>query len=184
MTKQDILDYLKIKAIDRNCSIALHTTSEKKAAEAICKNGLYETSERALEGTLKFFGRMSQLSASDFDYFFPYTNYTVVVAIPSQIEANRIKDNLGGNKPICEFSRLFSFSKIAKNQFPEFFYGTKIRVPPNLIIGFYDKDFHFYDNPLSQFSSEDFVRYGQSLRERFDENKDIIELFEKLNQRG
>ena len=89
-------------------SIGLHTTSSDQIAQNIMKTGLL-TNARALEGTIKFKGDLSSLDDKELNYFFPYTDVTVVIIIPSIFKSEIVRDNKGGNEPLTEFSKFSDF---------------------------------------------------------------------------
>lgn len=126
-------------------SLGLHTTDED-AAKAICKTGL-KTGVRALEGTLKIRGDLSQVEEKDLRYFFPYTTHTVVVAIPEMFETPRIADNKGGDVSLCEFSKFFKKAKWHLKGYQEEGKGWGGLLPNYYVMGYYNQEFEFVVNP-------------------------------------
>ena len=131
-------------------SLGLHTTNLQRS-QAICNEGLL-TGARALEGTIKFRGDLQQVQANDLNYFFPYTDHTVIIAIPSQFSAPRIEDNQGGYEPLCGFSRFF---KKAENILPNHNRGSDGVLPNYYILGYYNKDYELTINPQCLLINED-----------------------------
>ena len=170
--KKNILEELKKLNNINNFSLGLHTTSRQNAI-SIVNFGLMETKCRAIEGTVSFKGDMNQVTEKDLDFFFPYTDATVIVAIPSQFNAPRIDDNQGGNSPLCEFSKFMELATIMCDQFPGFSYDKNgmgmALIPTELIVGYYDKDFNLTLN-------EDCMLYDENAGEKFDTLKHQFEI--------
>ena len=153
-------------------SLGLHTTAKANAQE-ICETGLEERGCRTIEGTVKIFGDVAKdVQLEDLDWFFPYTNATVIVAIPSMWEASRGGDSKSGNEHTCQFSVFCDavhtnpphpiFAGFGKN-------GRK-RIPPELIVGFYDKDGNLTINPQCALLQEN-SPYLKQLEEAWNEPK-------------
>ena len=170
--KRDILEKLnKLNNINK-FSLGLHTTSKDNAI-SIVNFGLMETKCRAIEGTVSFKGPMEGVTERDLDFFFPYTDATVIVAVPSQFNVPRIEDNLGGNKPLCEFSKFMELATIMRDQFPGFSYDKNgmgmALIPTELIVGYYDKDYNLTIN-------EDCMLFDEDASEKFDTLKHQFEI--------
>ena len=144
MQKPDVklLELLKEFYFKEPFSLGLHTTDEN-CAKAICQTGL-KTGVRALEGTIKFRGDLKQVSAKDLDFFFPYTDHTVALAIPKKFDAPRISDNEGGYKPLCEFSRFFEKAQELLQNYQQDVEGL---LPNYYVLGYYNKEYEFILNP-------------------------------------
>ena len=139
----NVLEILKRIYKINSFSLGLHTTS-KFSAESIVKNGLEERAGRTLEGTVKLFGDVKKdVELGDLDWFFPYTDATVIVAIPSMFKVERGLDADSGNLHTCDFSLFVSLAKDggqgkrAKEIFSSDF---KMKIPTELIIGYFDKN--------------------------------------------
>lgn len=138
-------------------SLALHTTY-KANAESICQEGLEERAGRPIEGTIKIFGDCKkEATGKDLEWFFPYTDSTVIVGIPAIWEASRGGDSRGGSEHTCQFSIFCdtvrgkthhkAFDGFSKN-------GNKL-IPPELIIGYYDKSGKMTINESCAFLQKD-----------------------------
>ena len=171
-----------------NFSLGLHSTKDKETAKLILQNGL-NIRCGVCESTVKFRGSMNDVSKNDIDYFFPGNNYTVVIAIPSFLKADRITDNLGGDTCLCEFSKFVKATSLLKNIFPEFYnknnkslYETII--PSELIVGYYDKDYKFIENPKCRVFEKHVdgkKTYLEDLEERIKNNKSSLDLLISLS---
>ena len=122
-------------------SIGLHTTNNENAKQ-ICEDGL-KTGARALEGTIKFRGDLKNIVEKDLDYFFPYTNHTVIIAVPTCFKTSRIEDNKGGYEPLCGFSRFF---ERAQNILSNYSKDCEGLLPSYYILGYYDKNYNLIFN--------------------------------------
>lgn len=150
-------------------SVGLHTTN-KESARAILKTGL-KTGARVVEGTIKFRGDLNQVSEKDLDYFFPYTDHTVIVAIPKVFDAPRIEDNKGGNESLCEFSEFFENAQLF---LPHYSDGLVGGVLPNYyILGYYDKEFKVIYN-------QDCMLFNKVKKEQFKKDVEVYENFKVL----
>ena len=161
-------------------SLGLHTTTQKNAKQ-ICEEGLL-CGARALEGTVKLRGDLLEMPDTDLDYFFPYTDHTVVVVIPKKFDAPRIEDNEGGYKPLCEFSRFF---EQAQSVLPRYSEGIEGRLPSYYILGYYDKDFRFNFNPNCMLLNQDAKRdYEEDMRcFESDLIRNKISIFAEINKK-
>ena len=171
MTKQEqLFEYLKVLQQMQAFSLGLHTTTGEATAKSICEIGLL-IKGRPLEGTLKIRGGMDALSPKDLDFFFPYTDVTVMVAIPASFGTERIDDNLGGNNCLCEFSR---YIKYGDNPMFDTDMPITSRVPPEFIIGYYDKQYGFVPNDKCKiFSSPEFV---SGIEKDYQEGKPLMDM--------
>ncbi len=187
-TKQErLFNYLNGLCQETGCSIGLHTTKGEEKAESICEKGLLVLGGKALEGTLKIRGYAGEFKKADVDWFFDafQTDHTVVVAIPKLFEAHRVGDNRGGYEPICEFSQfLKAVSTTLQKEFPEFTSKNKeAQVPPQMILGYYDKDYEFTQNPdCWVYEKSDEKDYVKDLEERKEANERKIEISKKLQK--
>ena len=154
-------------------SLGLHTT-DISSARSICRTGL-KTHHRELEGTVSIRGDMKDVKPKDLDFFFPYTDTTVVICIPHPHEANRVWDNLGGYTPICGFSKMYHKAQKVLEDFK----GPDSPVLPNyFVLGYYDKDYNFYENPDNLITNEDKHDRYLSQMEEYDRVQDYIVSFD------
>ncbi len=146
-------------------SLGLHTTSRASAQE-ICKTGLEERGCRTIEGTVKIFGDVAKdVQLEDLDWFFHYTDATVIVAIPSMWEASRGGDSKSGNEHTCQFSVLCDAVINPPHPiFKGFSRNGRCCIPPELIVGYYDKDGNLTINPQCALLQEN-SPYIQQLEE-------------------
>lgn len=137
-----ILEILRKIYKENKFSLGLHTTNHYSAS-SIIQSGLEERSGRTIEGTVKFFGdAQKDVKLGDLDWFFPYTNSTVIVAIPAIFKIERDLDSESGNKHTCDFSLFVEMAKnghLGENAKSIFSNDGKISIPPELIVGYYDK---------------------------------------------
>lgn len=134
-------------------SLGLHTTSQENA-ESIVKNGLFERCGRTLAGTVRIFGDVkNDVTIEDLDWFFHYTDATVIVAIPSFFKTERERESMGGQYHTSEFSvfldcastGMLECAKKANEELGQstesiFSDGINFRIPPELILGYYDRE--------------------------------------------
>ena len=180
MTDQErLMEYLKLLQQIQPFSLGLHTTTGVETAESICENGLFIKGDRVVEGTLKLRGDMSQVEAEDIDFFFPYTNVTVIVAIPEFFHTPRITDNKGGYEIMCEFSRFIDHvSTMEKKKYPNYTYKDTSRIPPEFVVGYYDKDFIFVENKkCKMFSDSNTV---ERIKNEYNECKPMMDFMDRL----
>ena len=181
--RQNLFEYLNDLCIEKGFSIGFHTTRGQDVAESICQQGLYIEGGRKLEGTLKIRGYAGEFRKEDVNWFFDAfnTDSTVVVAIPPCFEAKRIYDGKGGNEILCGFSLFLEIASKMGKIFPEFSneHCHKI-VPPQFVLGYYDKDFNFKSNSNCWVYEDHKIGkekgYVQGLKERIDENHKRIEI--------
>jgi hypothetical protein len=170
--------YLNLKLLnqDDNLSLGLHTTDEEDKAKSICENGLLIKYRRAMEGTVAPIGKISNLKEEDLNYFYKFNDYTIVVAIPPQFETENIKErNAGGYVPLTEFSKFLHIlglrRKAENDKYEIFFKDDILRIPPEMIVGYYDQNFNFVENPKSKASSEEFIEFGQTMKDDYEKFK-------------
>ena len=139
----EILESLKKVYKINGFSLGLHTTNIE-SAKSILKTGLEERSGRTLEGTVKLFGDVKKdVEVSDLDWFFPYTDSTVLVGIPSIFKVERDIDSESGNKHTCDFSLFIDMAsngQMGKRSKEIFNKNGHMTIPSELIIGYYDKN--------------------------------------------
>lgn len=182
MRKQEqLFEYLNTFNQLEGFSLGLHTTDSETKAKSICENGLYMTFP-VIERTVKMRGPMENTTEEDLNWFFPYTTHTIIVGIPKEFGVGRVGDNLGGDAHFSEFSKILKYIEATgdKERYPEFFDGDKFCVPSELILGYYDKDFNFVENPKCKLQDEEYV---QSLVGRIDEDvhSQKYEIFNSLS---
>lgn len=178
MTKlENIVEYLMTLQQMQPFSLGLHTTSGEEVAKSICSTGLL-VKGRPLEGTLKIRGDMSKLKPEDIDFFFPYTDVTVMVAIPASFGTERIDDNRGGNDCLCEFSKYVKYS-----QSPLFETDEPItwKVPPEFIIGYFDKGYNFHPNSKCKVFDID-GKFIEDVEKDHKERKPMMDLVESISK--
>ena len=162
MTKQEqLFEYLQVLAQMQDFSLGLHTTTGVETAKSVCETGLLIKGTRTVEGTLRLRGDMKQVELVDLNYFFPYTDVTVIVAIPEFFKTPRITDNKGGYEMLCEFSRFIDYVSVCERQkYPNYAFDNFPRIPPEFVVGYYDKEYNFVENKSCKMFSDESVVEG------------------------
>ena len=180
----NVLELLRKVYKVNSFSLGLHTTNSE-ASKSILRNGLEERSGRTIEGTVKFFGdAKNDVELGDLDWFFPYTDTTVMVGIPSIFEIERDLDSDSGNKHTSDFSVFISMANfgqmgtVAKSIFSS---GGKQKIPSELIIGYYDKAGNICLNEKCELLKEDsqFIKQIQKIWED-ERNQSFLDFYKSM----
>lgn len=177
-------------------SLGLHTTSQANA-ESIVKNGLFERSGRTLAGTVRIFGNVkNDATTDDLDWFFHYTDATVIVAIPSFFETGRERESMGGQYHTSEFSvfldcassGVLECAKEANEELGQstesiFSHGINFKIPPELILGYYDREGQLRLNENCTMLQKD-SKFLKNIEEiyRDEHNQSRIDIFKQLDK--
>ena len=101
------------------------------------------------------------MSPEDFNYFFPYTDNTVIVLIPTIFNTPRIEDNMGGDQPLCEFSEFFDKAQTTLNNYQN---GIEGSLPNYYVLGCYDKNYNITFNPNCMiFNHENYKKFKSDM---------------------
>jgi len=182
----DILNGLREIYKENKFSLGLHTTSSQNA-KSIVKNGLEERYGRTLEGTVKLFGdAKNDVELGDLDWFFPYTDATVMVAIPSIFKVGRGLDADGGNKHTCDFSIFVTLAKYGSfgDKVKEIFSRNgRLTIPPELIIGYYNKQGNLSINEKCAlfYKNHPFIKQLEEIY-KDEKNKGFIDFYKTMNK--
>ena len=182
----NVLEVLKRIYKVNGFSLGLHTTN-RQAAESILRKGLEERAGRTLEGTVKLFGDVKKdVELGDLDWFFPYTDTTVIVAIPSIFKIERGLDSDSGNLHTCDFSLFVSLAKDGgqgKRAKEIFSNNYKMKIPQELIIGYYDKngEIKLNENCAMLYENPEFLRELEEIwKDKF--NQGYYNFYKSMNK--
>ena len=182
----NVLEVLKRINKVNGFSLGLHTTSGF-SAERIVGNGLEERAGRTMEGTVKIFGDVkNDVELGDLDWFFPYTDATVMVAIPSMFKVERGLDADGGNLHTSDFSLFVTLAKdglmgdSAKEIFGK---NGRLKIPTELIIGYYDKSgqIHLNEKCAMLYENPEFLKVVEEIFNN-QRNKSFLEFYKMMNK--